>query len=298
MKRRLEEVRGQRDFFRPSTRRDRLQHHPVQTLVATAFSRAKRFTNGKICARVRARTFWGDVMHVLLPEGSPIYYWGLIDGEEFNLTCFMVDRLGIGQTVIDVGAHFGYYTLLASALVGETGGVHAFEPTPRTFSILAANTSGRQGAIVHQKAMWKAEQTLMLVDFGPQAGAFNTLLSRQEDARRNILERYGRTASVLPVEATTLDAYCRERGVRPSFIKIDAEGAEYQIVLGATTVLRCQPVLSVEIWGREGRLNNAERIMGLLRDFSYEPCSLRQGRLTAYRFDPERDFVNVVFGPR
>jgi FkbM family methyltransferase len=258
----------------------------------------QRLTNGKILARVRARTFWGDTMHVLLPEGSPIYYWGLIDGEEFNLTCFMVDRLGVGQTVIDVGAHFGYYTLLASALVGEGGSVHAFEPTPRTFGILATNTRGRRGVTVHQKALWRAQRTLTLVDFGPQAGAFNTLLSREEDPRRNILERYGRVASEVPVSATTLDAYCGERGLRPSFVKLDAEGAEPEILLGATTMLRCRPVLSVEIWSGEAGRNHAQRIARLLGDFSYEPCSLRRGRLDVYRFEPVRDFVNVVFVPR
>jgi FkbM family methyltransferase len=44
-----------------------------------------------------------------------------------------------GMTVVDVGAHIGYYTVLASRLVREEGRVYAFEPDPDTFAVLIEN---------------------------------------------------------------------------------------------------------------------------------------------------------------
>jgi len=284
-----------RDFFIPSTRRDRLRCHPAKTLLAAALSRMQRATGGRVRAEVRARAFWGDWLRVLLPEGSPLYYWGLIDGEELNLTCFLVDHLRAGDTVVDVGAHFGYYTLLASVMVGCTGSVHAFEPTPRTFEILRANAQGRRNVTVHQQALWRSKGTLVLVDFGPQAGAFNTLLRSDDHPHRVALGRHGWAATRLRVGATTLDAYCLERGLRPSFIKLDAEGAEYDVLLGALSVMRWRPGLSVEVWGAAERRGNVEQIIGLLRDFGYGPYRLHRGRLEPYRGETAFDFTNLIF---
>ena len=46
-----------------------------------------------------------------------------------------------GDVVVDVGAHIGFYSLLAADKVGEKGHVYAFEPAPATFEILNANIS-------------------------------------------------------------------------------------------------------------------------------------------------------------
>jgi len=43
-----------------------------------------------------------------------------------------------GMTVVDVGANVGYYSFLAASLVGPTGQVFAFEPSPYAFERLAA----------------------------------------------------------------------------------------------------------------------------------------------------------------
>jgi len=44
-----------------------------------------------------------------------------------------------GMTVIDVGAHIGFYTFLAARLVGDNGRVYAFEPNPEVYNILVRN---------------------------------------------------------------------------------------------------------------------------------------------------------------
>ena len=64
-----------------------------------------------------------------------------------------------GMTFLDVGAHIGYYTLIASRLVGDAGRVHSFEPGAATRAHLEANVArnGLGNVEIHAEAL--AEQT-------------------------------------------------------------------------------------------------------------------------------------------
>jgi FkbM family methyltransferase len=72
--------------------------------------------------------------------------------------------LGPGHVVIDVGASFGHYTTLASTLVGETGRVFAFEPSPVAGERLrsAIQAAGVRNVLVTQAAVGRAEQNVTL----------------------------------------------------------------------------------------------------------------------------------------
>ena len=88
---------------------------------------------------VTAKTFFGRPMHVHLPDlvGVKLYQYGFF---EEGLTRALIEKLRPGDTFVDIGAHVGYFTLLASLLVGADGHVVSFEPTPRTRTELSANT--------------------------------------------------------------------------------------------------------------------------------------------------------------
>src|SRR4029450_8092682 len=58
---------------------------------------------------------------------------------EPNVTAAFRRTLAPGDVCLDIGAHIGYYTLLAARLVGPEGHVHAFEPAPASFRRLRAN---------------------------------------------------------------------------------------------------------------------------------------------------------------
>lgn len=61
----------------------------------------------------------------------------LMDGSwEFNLTQFIVQRVSRGMRVADIGANFGYYSILMSGLVGDDGFCHSFEPNPAAAKLL------------------------------------------------------------------------------------------------------------------------------------------------------------------
>jgi predicted methyltransferase len=80
-------------------------------------------------------------MEVQLPESmsEQLVRFGLI---EPDVTAYLLALLRFGDSFIDVGAHYGYHSLLAAQLVGPRGYVHAFEPTPSTRQVLMTNTTG------------------------------------------------------------------------------------------------------------------------------------------------------------
>ncbi len=60
-----------------------------------------------------------------------------------------------GVTVVDIGAHIGYYTVIAAQLVGDKGKVYAFEPDPRNFKLLQRNVeaNGYSNVVLVNKAV-------------------------------------------------------------------------------------------------------------------------------------------------
>jgi FkbM family methyltransferase len=150
----------------------RLLHKPAKTLIYEA---ALRLPRGVPFARpVSARTFFGEEMRVVLPEESAcqLWYYGFI---EEDVTAFLLTYVREGMTVIDVGAHSGYFTLLASALVQPSGWVHAFEPARRTCARLRHNTRRHRNVTVQQQALWSSRTTRPFHEYGERYSTLNSV---------------------------------------------------------------------------------------------------------------------------
>ena len=85
--------------------------------------------------------FETEVGTLYLDEADPVITAGLVAiGQwEPGLTALFGAHIQPGMTVLDIGAHVGYYACQAGRLVGPTGLVVAFEPSPRNFELLQAN---------------------------------------------------------------------------------------------------------------------------------------------------------------
>jgi FkbM family methyltransferase len=156
----------------------------------------------------------------------------------------MLGTLRTGDTVIDIGAHYGYFTLLAAELVGTGGRVHAFEPTRSTFGVLERNTRGHPHVTANDVAVWSQRTSITVTDLGPRLSAFNSVFSpRLSDPERQLPE-----ARRVSVPAVPLDDYCSEHALRPAFVKIDAESAEHHILEGMRWVLgELRPLVTLEV---------------------------------------------------
>lgn len=143
-----------------------------------------------------------------------------------------------GEQVVDIGANFGVYTLSMAQAVGDAGRVWAFEPASATARLLAqgiaANAFGQ--VVLEQCALSSASGTLQL--------ALN------DHPELNALVRGAAPSG--PSEAvrvSTLDECCERQGWRDiAFLKIDAEGAELDILGGGRRFLAAHsPLVQFEV---------------------------------------------------
>lgn len=152
-----------------------------------------------------------------------------------------------GDTVLDVGAHVGYYSLLASMLAGDGGQVWAFEPNPQNHRFLLehARVNGRGNVRVEQAAVSDANGSARF-DFGTGSGTGHLA-----------------EGGALEVRTVRLDDFCRERNLRPSAIKIDVEGAEGAVLEGAReTIAAARPVVFLSTHGPEVHRRCVEWLRG------------------------------------
>jgi FkbM family methyltransferase len=167
----------------------------------------------------------------------------LLDGFwEMGLTMHIARHVQRGMVAIDVGANFGYYTVLLGALVGEGGHVLAIEPAPEAAEMLrrsvALNGFERVTTVIEAAAgSGEAPHALLFV---PEREPKNAQLVASPDGLDHIPGTFHRVAQS-PIDALAADQR------RIDFVKIDAEGAEEAVVAGMlATLRRDRPLLVLE----------------------------------------------------
>jgi FkbM family methyltransferase len=148
-----------------------------------------------------------------------------------DVICALSALVKPGDTVIDIGAHHGLMSIVASRLAGSDGRVVAFEPNPQTLPILKGHfelNDAKNITIESVGLMDKESVERFYANRG--TCSWNSTFIRDfatEDSREKPIE----------IRTTTLDRYCEENQCRPSFIKIDTEGSEILVLNGGRTVL-------------------------------------------------------------
>jgi FkbM family methyltransferase len=189
-------------------------------------------------------------MTVVLPEviSEAIYTYGLFDE---TVTWMVLQSVREGSVALDVGAHFGYFTLLLSQLVGPAGHVYAFEPSPSSYEVLASNAGRATNVTPVNRAAGDVTGSTEITDFGLRYSAWNTLASTSR--MPEILDR-ATTARRVNIAKIRLDDYIGEHSLVPGFIKIDAENYEYQVIRGMSRAIsRAHPTILLETGSRESR---------------------------------------------
>jgi len=142
---------------------------------------------------------------------------------EEGTTNLFIKSMRKGAVVIDVGAHCGYYSLIAAKLVGDEGKVFAFEPHPANFKLLKRTISFNMcnNIIPINKAV------------GDTIG--KTRLFLHTSGQHSIV-RKGKKH--IQVEVVNLDRFFQENKISPDVIKIDVEGAEILTLKGMDRTLK------------------------------------------------------------
>src|SRR6266404_9443736 len=192
-------------------------------------------------------------------------YW------EMWLTIFFARQLQPGMTVIDVGANFGYFSVLFGALVEDTGHVYSVEPNPVVATRLrrSADLNGFPSRTTIVEAAAGAVHGTEVILYAPHGEPKNaTVVSSSDDMAS---PEQGTTYTVPQVRLDEVAS----GSPHIDFVKIDAEGAEEGVIAGMTRILeRDRPGLLLEFNAARSRspggfLDELQAIYSRMRYIDY-----------------------------
>ena len=172
-----------------------------------------------------------------------------------------------GGVFLDVGAHFGLWSVYAAAIVGRTGKVLAFEPSP-AFAVLRENAALNSTVQAFQYGLGAQDGEATFFDQGTaSSGSFVNDVTKMNERYQPTVPIGGNT-----VEIRALDTLTAEFGVRPDLIKVDVEGFEYEVMRGAENVLqKVRPIMLIEIHPWQLKLSGSsdKALVALLESKGY-----------------------------
>lgn len=200
-----------------------------------------------------------DPLDVRQPQLEELYFRGF-EAHEWRTVIGLIQP---GMTVFDIGANIGWYTVRLAIHCPETV-IHSFEPVPHTYETLQHNVSLNpiRNVTLHPFG---------LSSHGGVADFYFSKTSTGAGSAANILELSD--FSTVRVTLRTLDAFCRDTGVAPDFIKCDVEGGELAAMQGGIeTIRRARPIIFMEMlrkWAAKfGYHPNS--IIALMQDVGYK----------------------------
>jgi FkbM family methyltransferase len=217
--------------------------------------------------------------------GRRLFEWSYLAYKSFEAG--PVDRLATfihpGTLVIDVGANIGFFTHRFARWVGDAGGrALAIEPEEHNIR--------RLHELVRRRGFQNRVEVLHLAA-AERDGTLFLAVNPDHPGDHHL------AASGVPVRAAALDTLIGERGWPVvSLIKIDVQGAEHRVLLGAAEILRRgHPALFVEMDERRLKENGScvGAVAAYLETFGYQP--FRLGRSGA---EPIRDLATEAEGWR
>jgi FkbM family methyltransferase len=179
--------------------------------------------------------------------------------EEFE-TRLCISRLKPGSVFVDVGANIGYYTVIADQIVGDTGAIYAFEPERENFSLLHKNTLQSRCPTI----------TLIQAGLSNRNDTAQLFLSADNLGDHRLYDRGERQSQ--QVDLVAGDDFLG--GQHVDFLKIDTQGAEYQVIDGLNQTIQnnighLDMVLEFWPWGLMEAGRSARELIDLISPFNF-----------------------------
>ena len=278
----------------------RMLAHPGKYLEAL-LHRKLFYANTHKARAATAQTFYGAKLNILLPAATDIYLTGAKSHPtELRLAKFLIKNLKEGDVFIDIGAHYGYFSLLAESLVGGKGWVYSIEASKGTFILLQQNVWQSERVKPFHLAISDEPGTISFYEFPVFYSEYNsTDIEQFKDKhwfKKNVPGK-------IAVKATSLDAFIAENNITPAMIKIDVEGAEVKVIRGGLHYFRENNPLVIMEYLQPSRQNHQHRQAAQLMydsgfesftisdDGSLQKCSDIDGWLREQHLDSD----NIVF---
>jgi FkbM family methyltransferase len=278
----------------------RMLYSPAKYLYAILYRKIlSHLLNLSVVKKVE--TFFDRSMLIQFPAGTDIYLaGGKTDDAELRLTRFLFSELSPGDQFIDIGAHFGYYSLLASVCT-EGGKVIAIEPSQKNYTLLQLNTKEYPNITAMHMAIAGSEGITGFYEFPHIYSEYSSVYPEQFQK-----QKWFRRIRVQKTEVpcSTLDNLLHQATDRRTFIKIDAEGSEYDILKGATNFLvkNNSAIIIMEYLAASRGNTNHQQALGLLTTHGYTCFRIDQngipvecGDVDSYLTEKNTESDNLVF---
>jgi len=190
------------------------------------------------------------------------YYESDYEKDNYN---FLRNQVKPGMHIIDIGAHLGLFAVVSSQLAGDTGKIVCFEPTPGTYAVLNQTLKLNQcnNVIPVQGAVSDKEGTAIFYVSEIGGCNSNSLVKNKPEKETKGYE----------VKLFTIDKIVQQYALIPNLIKIDAEGAELDVLKGGlNTFQKFRPILILglhpDVINKKG--DSLENIWDLLHESGYQ----------------------------
>lgn len=220
---------------------------------------------------------------------EPRYEGGHYGTHEPPVQKFLVAHLKPGNCFYDIGAHTGFFSVLAAVLVGRSGSVVAVEPDRRNASLLretlARNSLGANVAVVEQAvSSFEGVSKFVSAVSGPNSNTGMSKTVHQD------------SPGSYQVSCTTMDKLA-ETFPAPNVIKMDVEGAESEVLKGGVRIFEsARPLLICEVHDD----GNEKFIYSWLKERSYLlkwSGSTQKLQRQLFAWPAEREESTVTMGP-
>ena len=167
---------------------------------------------------------------------------------------------------IDGGANQGIFSLSFASVVGNKGKIIAVEPFDYCINILKNNAKENEfnNIIIEQKVLFSKSDLEKKLDYTDGVGA------------ASITRNFGKK-NFLNVKTITIDDLVKINNIKPNFIKLDIEGAEFEALQGSLNTLSFhEPNICLECTDEQEFF----KINELLKRFNYQPYVFKNKELT------------------
>jgi FkbM family methyltransferase len=251
--------------------------NPFTYLLSILYSKTLyNYTNYSF--KINTKAFWGQSFIIKFPSAIDILLsGGKTHNSEIRLAKFLVTNVLEDSNFVDIGAHFGYYTLLVNTIINK-GQIISIDASPSTFEILEQNVRNSTNISSFNLALTDKNASIDFYEFPTQFSEYNTL--EKEQYKNEDWYQICKVTSAKIVSKTG-DDFLSEISMIPNFIKIDVEGAEDKVINGLVKTLKTNnPIVIMEFCSSVRNNTNHINADCILKNLGYVPhCINKLGKI-------------------